>query len=108
MNEVDDQLAGACLVDSPDIFSSSLRVVSSGGKRLRPALTIATADLGHVFDGRVIAAACAVELVQVGSLVHDDIFDEAQTRRGTPTINAVEGPNEALLAGTYLLARAGA
>jgi geranylgeranyl pyrophosphate synthase len=41
-------------------------------------------------------------------LVHDDIFDEAATRRGTPTINAVEGRNEALGAGTYLLARAAA
>jgi geranylgeranyl pyrophosphate synthase len=65
------------------------------------------ADVGQVFGPRVIAAAvAAVELVQVGSLVHDDIFDEAVTRRGTPTINAVEGQNQALLAGTYLMARA--
>ncbi len=61
-----------------------------------------------MFDPRVVAAAVAVELVQVGSLVHDDIFDGAETRRGTPTINAVEGQNQALLAGTYLMARAGA
>ena len=53
-------------------------------------------------------AAVAVELVQVGSLVHDDIFDGAETRRGTPTINAVEGQDQALLAGTYLMARAAA
>jgi heptaprenyl diphosphate synthase len=64
--------------------------------------------MGKVSDVRVIEAATSVELVQVGSLVHDDIFDEAQTRRGTPTINALEGPNEALLAGTVLLARAAA
>ena len=61
-----------------------------------------------MFDPSVVAAAVAVELVQVGSLVHDDIFDEAQTRRGTPTINAVEGQNQALLAGTFLMARAAA
>jgi geranylgeranyl pyrophosphate synthase len=83
-------------------------VVAAGGKRLRPALTIAVASIGRVFDARVVAAAAAVELVQVGSLVHDDIFDGAQTRRGMPTINAVEGQNEALLAGTYLMARAAA
>jgi geranylgeranyl pyrophosphate synthase len=83
-------------------------VVAAGGKRLRPALTIAVAGVGQVFDARVVAAAVAVELVQVGSLVHDDIFDEAQTRRGTPTINAVEGQNQAVLAGTYLMARAAA
>ncbi len=83
-------------------------MVGGGGKRLRPALTIAVAHIRRVFDPRVVAAAVAVELVQVGSLVHDDIFDEAQTRRGTPTINAVEGQNQALLAGTYLMARAAA
>jgi geranylgeranyl pyrophosphate synthase len=66
------------------------------------------ADLGKAFDPSVVAAAVAVELVQVGSLVHDDIFDHAETRRGTPTINAVEGQNQALLAGTYLMARAAA
>jgi heptaprenyl diphosphate synthase len=83
-------------------------VVAGGGKRLRPALTLAVADVGKTFDPRVVAAAVAVELVQVGSLVHDDIFDDAETRRGTPTINAVEGQNQALLAGTYLMARAAA
>jgi geranylgeranyl pyrophosphate synthase len=103
---VDDQLIGACSAGDPGLSSASRRVVAAGGKRLRPALTIATAGLGQVSDVRVIEAATAVELVQVGSLVHDDIFDEALTRRGTPTINAVEGPNEALLAGTVLLARA--
>lgn len=83
-------------------------MVAGGGKRLRPALTLAVADIGKVFEPRVVAAAVAVELVQIGSLVHDDIFDDAKTRRGTPTINAVEGQNHALLAGTYLMARAAA
>lgn len=105
---VSDRLAATCTVGAPDLTTSCLRVVAGGGKRLRPALTIAVADIRHIFDPRVVAAAVAVELVQVGSLVHDDIFDEAQTRRGTPTINAVEGQNQALLAGTYLMARAAA
>ncbi len=108
LETVSDRLAATCAVGAPDLAGSCLRVVSGGGKRLRPALTIAVADVGHVFNPRVVAAAVAVELVQVGSLVHDDIFDNAETRRGTPTINAVEGPIQALLAGTYLMARAGA
>ena len=98
----------SCTVGAPDLTIPCLRVVAGGGKRLRPALTIAVADIGRVFDPHVVAAAVAVELVQVGSLVHDDIFDEAETRRGTPTINAVEGQNQALLAGTFLMARAAA
>ena len=108
LDAVSDRLSATCKVGAPDLMHSCLRVVGGGGKRLRPALTLAVADVGKTFDPRVIAAAVAVELVQVGSLVHDDIFDEAETRRGTPTINAVEGQNEALLAGTYLMARAAA
>jgi heptaprenyl diphosphate synthase len=54
----------------------------------------------------VVAAAAAVELVQVGSLVHDDVLDRAATRRGRPTINAVEGIDHAVLAGDFILARA--
>jgi geranylgeranyl pyrophosphate synthase len=85
---------------------ASVRVASSGGKRLRPLFTIVTAATGDTFDERVVDAAAAVELVQVGSLVHDDILDDAATRRGRPTINAVEGVNHAVLAGDYILARA--
>jgi heptaprenyl diphosphate synthase len=108
LETVSDRLAATCTVGAPDLSSPCLRVVAGGGKRLRPALTLAVADIRRVFDPRVVAAAVAVELVQIGSLVHDDIFDDAETRRGTPTINAVEGQNQALLAGTYLMARAAA
>lgn len=103
---VSDRLAATCTVGGPDLTAPCLRAVGGGGKRLRPALTLSVAEIGNVFDSRVVAAAVAVELVQVGSLVHDDIFDNAETRRGTPTINAVEGENLAPLAGTYLMARA--
>ena len=108
LETVGGRLAASCTVGGPDLTTPCLRVVGGGGKRLRPALTIAVADVGRVFDPSVVAAAVAVELVQVGSLVHDDIFDEAETRRGTPTINAVEGQSQALLAGTFLMARAAA
>lgn len=49
----------------------------------------------------------AVELVHVGSLVHDDIIDEADARRGVVTVNAQEGDSQAVLVGDFLLARAG-
>ena len=104
---VGDGLRKACQADDPVLAAANRRVVDAGGKRLRPALTIATAWLADYFDARVVAAGVAVELVQVGSLVHDDLLDNAATRRGIPTINAVEGNTDALLAGTLLLARAG-
>lgn len=103
---VDDRISAALRHDGALLGPASVRVATSGGKRLRPLLTIVTAATAGVFDDRVVDAAAAVELVQVGSLVHDDILDDADTRRGRPTINAVEGVNHAVLAGDYILARA--
>ena len=103
---VDERIAAALGDDGALLGPASVRVATSGGKRLRPLFTIVAAATGGVFDQRVVDAAAAVELVQVGSLVHDDILDEAATRRGRPTINAVEGVNHAVLAGDYILARA--
>lgn len=94
--------------DNAPLFDPSWRQVAAGGKRLRPALVIAAAAAGGSgFDADVCSGAVAVELVHTGSLVHDDIMDRAQARRGVPTINAKEGINQAILAGDYLLARAG-
>jgi|RhiMethySRZTD1v2_1073278.scaffolds.fasta_scaffold00330_18 octaprenyl-diphosphate synthase len=103
---VDDRITAVLGHDGALLGPASVRVASSGGKRLRPLFTIVCAATGGVFDDRVVNAAAAVELVQVGSLVHDDILDDASTRRGRPTINAVEGVNHAVMAGDYILARA--
>lgn len=103
---VDDRITAVLGTDGALLGPASVRVASSGGKRLRPLFTIVTAATGGTFDDTVVDAAAAVELVQVGSLVHDDILDAADTRRGRPTINALEGVNHAVLAGDYILARA--
>ncbi|MDH4147382.1 MAG: polyprenyl synthetase family protein [Acidimicrobiia bacterium] len=107
LDHVEVALNEAVAGDGALLGTASLRVANGGGKRLRPLLTIAVAELAACFDERVVAGSAAVELVQVGSLVHDDIFEEAATRRGVPTINAVEGTKHALLAGDYILAVAG-
>jgi octaprenyl-diphosphate synthase len=103
---VDDRIAEALGRDDALLGRDATAVAGSGGKRLRPLLTIVAAALGGVFDDAVVDVAAAVELVQVGSLVHDDILDGADTRRGQPTINAARGVGQALLAGDYILARA--
>lgn len=110
---VEEALGRAIVVERDEIEAPARRVVLGGGKRLRPALSIACAAAATgrgdelAVDPNVVAGATAVELVQAGSLVHDDIMDGAGERRGVPTINAVEGPNQALLVGDFLLARAG-
>ena len=105
---VDRTIAEALGRDGELLAPAALRMAGSGGKGLRPLLAIVSAAVGDVFDDRVAAVAAAVELAQVGSLVHDDILDRATTRRGRPTINAVEGVDHAVLAGDYILARAAA
>lgn len=105
-----ETLATAVVSDGVEpLVTPALRVLRGGGKRLRSALVLAAADAAGG-DMRAIEshrAATAVELVHLGSLVHDDILDEATTRRGTPTINSCEGPERALLVGDYILAKAG-
>jgi geranylgeranyl pyrophosphate synthase len=86
-----------------------LRILRGRGKRLRPALVIAAAACGPrpPDRGTVLAAAAAVEFLHIGSLVHDDIMDHAEHRRGVPSISYREGPNTALLSGDVLFALAG-
>ena len=82
-------------------------LVSSGGKRLRPALFLVAARGGTSFDpARAMPIAAALELVHTASLVHDDVIDEADTRRGAATANAKWGNQIAILTGDYIFARA--
>ncbi len=85
-------------------------LISAGGKRQRPQFSILAAAAGlpegtAVADD-VVRGGVSVELVQVGSLYHDDVMDEAQIRRQVPSVNARWGNLRAILAGDFLLARA--
>ena len=80
----------------------SLGIIQSGGKRLRPAMVVAAAMLGNYDRERVLPAALSIELLHTATLVHDDIIDDAQLRRGKPTVYAREGVNQAVFAGDYL------
>jgi octaprenyl-diphosphate synthase len=79
-----------------------------GGKRLRPALAlIAARATGLPFDAdRVVHVGAALEMIHMATLVHDDVIDGADTRRGRPTAGAVYGNTAAVLSGDVLLARA--
>lgn len=107
IDEVDRRVHEALSSSDATLSAAVSRVADAGGKRLRPVMTMAVGHLGSEFDrAAAVAGAAAIELVQVGSLVHDDMFEEAATRRGVPTINAVEGDNVALTAGDFILAKA--
>jgi heptaprenyl diphosphate synthase len=107
---VEEALAGVTATADPFLTDVTGHLVSAGGKRLRPALVVATASVGN--DGAtevsddVIQGGLAVELVHLGSLYHDDVMDEAEYRRGVTSVNAKWGNLVAILAGDFLLARA--
>ena len=81
-------------------------LLNAGGKRVRPMLTLLTAQLGEGATPDVIVAAQAVEITHLASLYHDDVMDEAQTRRGVPSAQHVWGNSVAVLTGDLLFARA--
>jgi octaprenyl-diphosphate synthase len=81
-------------------------LISSGGKRLRPMLTIAMARLvGYSGDGHVKLAA-AVEFMHTATLLHDDVVDESEMRRGRPAARKVWGNEASVLVGDFLLGQA--
>ena len=89
-------------------------LVEAGGKRQRPLFAVASAaaraatpaEVEATVTDDVVLGGVAVELVQVGSLCHDDVIDEATTRRGAESVNARWGNLKAILAGDFLLAKA--
>ena len=94
---------------SMDPFLSEVagHLVSAGGKRIRPALTAAAALAGGAaVTDDVVQGGISVELVHIGSLYHDDVMDEADSRRGVQSVNARWGNLTAILAGDFLLAKA--
>ena len=80
-------------------------LIKAGGKRFRPICTLLAGELGNGNSEKIIDAADAVELIHLGSLYHDDVIDEAETRRGVLSANLKWNTTLSILAGDYLLAR---
>ena len=81
-------------------------IVAGGGKRLRPMLTLGSARLCGYRGDRHVALAAAVEFIHTATLLHDDVVDASDRRRGRVTANAVWGNQPAVLVGDFLFSRA--
>lgn len=106
-----DQALGELFTDSeiPEVLAQALRrSLFPGGKRLRPACVLATAELLRKGPAQVVGLACAVELVHSASLALDDLpsMDDASVRRGEPALHTRFDEATAILAAIALLARA--
>lgn len=87
------------------IGEMSSHLMKSGGKRLRPLLTIASSELFNYQGDRHIKLAACVELIHNATLLHDDVIDKSEFRRGEKTTNNIWGNKNSILAGDYLLSR---
>ena len=81
-------------------------LIDAGGKRLRPVLTLASAQLCEYDGNRQINLAASVEFMHTATLLHDDVVDESELRRGRATANNIWGNKASVLVGDYLLGRA--
>lgn len=81
-------------------------LVAAGGKRLRPMLTLAAARMCGYEGNRHIGLSACVEFIHTATLLHDDVVDESDLRRGRATANAVWGNQASVLVGDFLFARA--
>ena len=106
MREVDGVIAHRLDSGVPLVGSVSQYIISAGGKRLRPALLLLCCGaLGYTGTQRFNMAA-VVEFIHTATLLHDDVVDESELRRGAPTANARFGNPASVLVGDFLYSRA--
>jgi geranylgeranyl pyrophosphate synthase len=108
---VEARLIEAVETEDAALTEMASHLVVAGGKRQRPLFAVAGAaaeadDVGGAQLPDAVTGGVAVELVHIGSLYHDDVIDEAPSRRGVESVNARWGNLRAILAGDFLLARA--
>ena len=106
MARVDATLRDAVSHEDDFIREASSHLLNAGGKRVRPLLTLLAAEVGHGINDEVVTAAAAVELTHLASLYHDDVMDDADVRRGSPSANAKYDNSTAILVGDLLFGKA--
>lgn len=90
---------------APRIPEVTAHLIGAGGKRLRPMLTLASAQLCGYDGVQDVNLAAAVEFIHTATLLHDDVVDESEKRRGRPTANLLWDNKSSVLVGDYLFAR---
>ena len=105
---VEDELRVQMRSAIPEVEGVGSLTLEAGGKRLRPALAVLASNAckGTASVDRLAKLGACLEMIHMATLVHDDVIDEAATRRGKPTASSVYGNTVAILSGDVLLAKA--
>lgn len=105
LNIIEDALNKVIQAEHPVLRKASTQLLRAGGKRIRPVFVILSGQLGEYDINRITTVAVSLELIHMATLVHDDVIDEAELRRGEPTIKHLHGNRVAMYTGDYMLAR---
>ena len=106
-SRINEELSKVFTTEQPrTLFDPSVYVLSLGGKRIRPILTLMAADLFGADINKAINPALAVEIFHNFSLLHDDLMDKADLRRGNPTVHKKWNANIAILSGDAMVIEA--
>ncbi|MBV8939659.1 MAG: polyprenyl synthetase family protein [Alphaproteobacteria bacterium] len=106
LHRVDALILKRVSTEIPMIREVARHIIASGGKRLRPLLTLLSAQACGYHGDRHITLASAIEFIHTATLLHDDVVDESRLRRGIATANAVFGNKASVLVGDFLLSQA--
>jgi len=106
--KVEDRLRSVSEADFPQLSELLNYSLKSGGKRIRPVLTLLSGKFYDYDPDYLLPMATAVEIMHTATLVHDDAIDKSLVRRGRPTVNKLWDEEKAVLLGDYLFAEAGA
>ncbi len=104
--EVEARMRSQSKGHHPDLGAALDHLLSSGGKRVRPAVALLTGGMLGGDQERLLTLAAAIELLHTATLVHDDLIDGALLRRGIATINSQWSPAATVLTGDFIFSRA--
>lgn len=104
IDRVEERLQKQAVAENPELRAALSQILDSGGKRVRPMVTLLAGSLFNADDERIITLAAAIELLHTATLVHDDLIDGSLLRRGHATINARWSPAATVLTGDYIFA----
>ncbi|RAU94723.1 polyprenyl synthetase family protein [Paenibacillus sp. YN15] len=106
LNQIEKELDRSVRSEHVQLSEASLHLLKAGGKRLRPVFVLLSGQFGRYDMDRLKNIAVSMELIHMASLVHDDVIDDADTRRGQPTVRAKWDNRVAMYTGDYIFARA--
>ena len=107
LQEIENELANTIDAEHPLLKEASIQLLRAGGKRIRPVFVLLAGHFGQFKEHElhIKKVAIALELIHMATLVHDDVVDDADLRRGKPTVKQLYGDRAAMYTGDYMLAK---